>query len=141
MCKNHLSVKIVVHICFWCVKVSVRKRFCCVKTVLGKSFCVQKKSVCKNFSVQSVCTSFSVSNVFCVEKNMRIFFSVQRFLCAEGSVCKNAYVPLFMRAKTCLHKACVCKYLRFCLKTSVCKGVSVQKFFCAKTFLCKNICA
>ena len=130
MCKNHLSVKIVVHICFWCVKVSVRKRFCCVKTVLGNLF---------------VCTSFSVLNVYCVEKTC-VKKNVQRFLCAKGSVCKNAYVPLFMRAKKCLHKECVCKIFRLCLKTSVCKGVFVQKFFvffaqkpfCVRIFARKN---
>ena len=99
MCKNRLSVKTVVYNLF------VRKGTCAKKFLMCKNcpgyikFLRARKSVCKNFCVQSVCTSFSVSNVFLCRKNMCKNCSVQRFLCGKGSVCKNAYVPLFMRAK------------------------------------------
>ena len=77
--------------------------------------------------MQSVCTSFSVSNVSLCKKNMGKNCSVQRFLRGQGSVCKNAYVPGFMRAKASSYKASVCKYFLLCVKTSVRKGVSVQE--------------
>ena len=89
----------------------MRKGFCAekflyVKAALGKvSAC--KSFGCKNFFVQSVWAFFSVKTFLC--KSLCKNCSVQRFLCAKGSVCKSACVPLFMRVNASLCKASVYK--------------------------------
>ena len=88
---------------FLCIKASVRKSFCSLKIVLGKVSKFKKKTVFKNFCVQSVFTSFSVSNVFgietktCVKIVLCKGFSVEKFLCVKK--CKKTPMCLYLCAQ------------------------------------------
>ena len=52
-----------------------------------------------------------------------------KLLCGKGSVCKNAYVPLFRCAKASLYKASVCKNFLLCVKPLCVKVPSEQITF------------
>ena len=68
----------------------------------GQSDSDALKSVCKNLCVQFVCTRFSVSSVFCVEKTTVLCkgFSVEKVLCVKTPMC--LYHPLSMCTKASL---------------------------------------
>jgi len=103
----------------------VRKSFCCVKTLLGKVSAYKKFGV---YFFGAVCVyNFLCVYFFLCQKNKNC--SVQRLLCGKGSVCKNAYVPLFRCAKASLGKASVCKNFLLCIKASVCKGAFGTNYF------------